>query len=60
MMSFSILETQNCFTAGVPKDLLGSVLERGAKNGPRNAITGTYRISLHKGNILFPYFHTFP
>lgn len=33
---------------GVPKDLLSSVLERGAKNGPRNAITGTYRISLHK------------
>jgi len=33
---------------GIPRDMLSSVIERGAKNGPRNAITGTYRISLHK------------
>lgn len=33
---------------GIPKELLSSVIERAAKNGPRSAITGTYRISLHK------------
>jgi len=33
---------------GVPVELLENVLERGTKNGPRSAITGTYRIALHK------------
>eukprot|EP00116_Pleurobrachia_bachei_P008621 sb/3468883/ len=33
---------------GVPDDLYTQVIERASRNGPRNAITGTYRIALHK------------
>ena len=36
------------FPSGVPAELMENVLERGTKNGPRSAITGTYRIALHK------------